>query len=278
MNIIYLEEKIRKHLNEANSLFYEYVFFRETNIFNAESKDAEMEEKFRFDESFEDSLIVLSNCIYSYLDKNKLTSYLELFKKDLMPRMQLVNSVSLNVGHNIDGEPYSPLLHEIWNFLSPFEFIEADKIDMYLKQAGVKYLENILNSTAIIVKSCLESPPKTEPEIYKSVKHVITSVFPDCKHPRSNFLKTAKQYHPDVLIPHIHVAIEYKYANCEEKLKNVIDEISIDQKGYTGDSDYHLFYAVFYTKGSIWSSDRFKKVWDEKEFPKNWKYICVVGE
>jgi len=56
-----------------------------------------------------------------------------------------------------------------------------------------------------------------------------------------------------------------------------MDEILIDVKGYDKNPSYKYFYAVFYTKPGICSRKKFQKLWDEKEFPKNWKSIFVEG-
>lgn len=95
--------------------------------------------------------------------------------------------------------------------------------------------------------------------------------------PSEAFIKTAKAYKPDILLPHLKCAIEYKYAKDENKLIETIDQILVDVKGYDKNASYNLFYAVFYAKPGIWTKKKFKTVWNEKGFPKNWKSIFVVG-
>lgn len=103
-------------------------------------------------------------------------------------------------------------------------------------------------------------------------------MFTGAKSPRSSFIKSFKEYKPDILIPELHAAVEYKYANSAEKLKSTIDQICADVTGYTGDSDYRIFYAVFYVTQDFWGQEMFARVWSEMNFPKNWKAFYIVGK
>ncbi|EPU1022796.1 hypothetical protein ACVUNK_004389, partial [Escherichia coli] len=92
------------------------------------------------------------------------------------------------------------------------------------------------------------------------------------------FLKSFKEYKPDILIPELFTAVEYKYASTEEKLKSTIEQIAADVKGYTGDNDYNIFYAVFYVTTDFWGLEKFMNVWNENKFPQNWIPVYVVGK
>jgi hypothetical protein len=137
-------------------------------------------------------------------------------------------------------------------------------------------LENILNSTAAILNK-RGITPRSEVDVYREVRSTLEAVFPAAKSPKSNFIKTAQEYRPDILVPELHAVIEYKFAESEAKLKSTIAQISDDVKGYTGDTDFNLFYAVFYVKADFWGPEKFKAVWAEKKFPENWRAIYVVG-
>lgn len=79
-------------------------------------------------------------------------------------------------------------------------------------------------------------------------------------------------------MPEIYTAVEYKYADTEAKLKTQIDQVVADTKGYTGDTNYKIFYAVFYVTDDFWGIDKFETAWKEMEFPKNWKGIYIIGQ
>ena len=145
-----------------------------------------------------------------------------------------------------------------------------------MELSGVHYLETVLRNTGQIITTSGEKP-RSETRVYKAVRSVLEAIFPSAKKPQSNFIKTAQVYKPDILITELYSAVEYKYAKDEAKLKTTIGQIADDVKGYTGDPDYKLFYAVFYVTKDFWGQDRFDAVWSEKEFPSNWRAFYVVG-
>ncbi|KOQ70077.1 hypothetical protein [Stenotrophomonas maltophilia] len=174
-----------------------------------------------------------------------------------------------------DGEPYIVFLAQLREFLAPLDVL--NRSSHYLRFAGIKYLETVLNNTASIIQKSGENPT-SETGVYQVVRNVLEAFFPSAISPKSNFLKTAQEYKPDILIPELSTAIEYKYAKDEAKLKATIAQISDDVKGYTGDIDYDLFYAVFYVTSDFWGKEKFDLIWKEKGFPENWRGIYVVGK
>ena len=75
-------------------------------------------------------------------------------------------------------------------------------------------LENILNSTATLLAD-FDIQPKSEPEVYKPMINICKTAFPDNKSCSFKFQKTAKCYNPDILIPSLECAIEFKYGGSE---------------------------------------------------------------
>lgn len=219
------------------------------------------------------SLYLTTVCLLDTLD---LHAYLSQFYRKFSEAFDAHSAASkYDIDHYWSGEPYNVFLADLRQFLTPLDVL-GDK-SRYLKLSGVQYLETILRNTATIIhkaKMC----PNSEAEVYKSVRSVLEVVFPSAKSPKSNFFKTAQEYKPDILLPELSAAIEYKYAEDESKLKATIAQISDDVKGYTGDDDYNLFYAVFYVKEDFWGEDKFNVAWGEKDFPKNWRSFYVVGK
>lgn len=76
-------------------------------------------------------------------------------------------------------------------------------------------LENILNSTATLLAD-FDIQPKSEPEVYKPMINICKTAFPDNKSCSFKFQKTAKCYNPDILIPSLECAIEFKYVKDEK--------------------------------------------------------------
>lgn len=167
---------------------------------------------------------------------------------------------------------FSPELEKMKRFLKAFRGFDIVKNE----NLGLLFLENILSSTSVIL-SDLKIIPKSETEVYNGVKHVINSTFPDYIGLTESFYKQAKHYKPDVLIPSINTAVEYKFARNKERLIKTIEEILIDVNGYSDHSLYKIFYAVFYVSSGVVNNERFKVIWDSYDFPLNWKPILVIG-
>lgn len=233
-------------------------------------KDDELVKPFEYLAS---SLFLATVCL---LDALKLGAYLDQFYKKFGESFDASKAASqFDIDHYWSGEPYNTFLVDLRQFLTPLDVLSDS--ERYLKLSGIQYLEVILGNTATIVHRTGKTP-SSETEVYKLVRNVLEAVFPSAISPRSNFLKTAQEYKPDILLPELSAAVEYKYAEDESKLKAVIAQISDDAKGYTGDSDYNLFYAVFYVKNDFWGAAKFKRAWNEKKFPHNWRALYVVGK
>lgn len=219
------------------------------------------------------SLFITSVCL---LDSSRLHAYLSQFYRKFGESFDSTKAATkYDIDHYWSGEPFNVFLAELRQFLSPLGVLDDES--RYLKLSGIQYLETILRNTATIIYKGGYSPT-SEPEVYKAVRTVLEVIFPSAKSAKSNFLKTAQEYKPDILLPELSAAVEYKYADSEAKLKATIAQISDDVIGYTGDDDYNLFYAVFYVKNDFWGEEKFKTAWNEKKFPQNWRGIYIVGK
>ncbi|MDP2021738.1 MAG: hypothetical protein Q8L16_12660 [Hydrogenophaga sp.] len=210
------------------------------------------------------------------LDAEGMHAYLKQFYLRFGDKFDSAKAASeFEIDHYWSGGPYNSFLSRFRQFASPLDVIgDADR---YLKLSGVQYLETVLKNTAAIIHKSGKAP-KSETDVYKAVRHVLEAIFPTAKSPKANFIKIAQEYKPDILIPELSAAVEYKYAADEARLKSVIAQISDDVKGYSGDDDYNLFYVVFYVTEDFWGESKFKAVWREKEFPNNWRWHYVVGK
>jgi hypothetical protein len=219
------------------------------------------------------SLFLTTVCL---LDSSGLHAYLSQFYRKFGESFDTTKAAS---NYDVDiywsGEPYNIFLSDLRQFLEPLNVIGDDT--RYLKLSGIQYLETILRNTATIIHNG-DHHPTSETDVYKAVRGVLVAIFPSAISPKSNFLKNAQEYKPDILIPELSAAVEYKYADSEAKLKTTIAQISDDVKGYTGDDDYHLFYAVFYVTKDFWGNEKFMRAWSEKQFPPNWRAFYIVGE
>ena len=275
----YLEKRILFLLNEAEmlspSLFNFQIKSSEFKIANNDIPDWIIDGENEFVEPFQKIVNELYQSIVCYLDYLNLYQYLKLFYKTFGHCLN--EEKVMNVTISPDGDYYSTYILEARRFLAVFEFSQSHNL------SGIYYLETILKNTSKIISDItknegIKPKPTSESEVYKYVRLVLEAIFPSSINPKSNFFKTAKTYKPDILIPELGSAVEYKYAQNEEKLKSTIEQIASDAKGYTGDSDYYRFYAVFYVTGDFWGIEKFNKIWNDQEFPKNWKGYYIVGE
>lgn len=227
---------------------------------------------------FQYTLTSLYESVLCYLDENKYSHFTQHFlktfgepfnAKDAVEKTILIEDYPISTRYNL-------FLHTLRRFLRVFEFVEGADFTKHIRSSKTLVLEAMLNNTAQIIFE-MGLQPQSETDVYNAVKHVIKAGFPSSKDAGSNFNKTAKQYKPDILVPELEIAIEYKFADDINRLKAVVDEICADVVNYTGEPNYNEFYAVFYVTSDFWGEDRFKKVWEEKKFPKNWKGIYRVG-
>ncbi|MFT4924078.1 MAG: hypothetical protein ACI8WB_000156 [Phenylobacterium sp.] len=277
----YLENRINKLLIAARDMERD-VADHQLDWVMSESNQEDIDKSWLHEKDeellspFKEICISIYLSVACYLDDKQLHRYLKLFRKIFgsdPKNPKYATGFDFNNYHS--GEHHSIYLAEMSRFLSVFEVMESDN-KKYNNRYGLRYLENILNNTASIIVKSGENPT-SETQIYKQVKCVLEAVFPTAKSPQSSFIKTMKEYKPDILVPELKVAIEYKYAKTKDKLKATVEQIAADVKGYTGDRDYQLFYAVFYVTKDFVGESAFKVMWQEHDFPDNWKYIYVVG-
>lgn len=275
-DIEYQEFKIKKLLNEMSSAYSE-IHFHE----RASSSDPENYDLQNIISILEESFYYMAKSVYflciAYFELKNLSGYLNKFIKQVEPILESSEETLKGAYSEYTDEIHNNLLAVYWSYLQSFAFLSDINNDELFKRTGIVYLESILESTGVIIND-IKISPVTETQVSKAVKFVIKAVYPNASFPRESFQKTANCYKPDILIPSLNCAIEYKYAETEKKLIETIDQILIDVKAYDKNPTYKIFYAVFYVRNNIWSRKRFEAVWKEKEFPNNWKGFYINGK
>lgn len=276
MNKTYQEKKINDIItlleNLLSSIYGLHVLLDNCDDGEEESIKKEIDNSYRkFNMLFKD----LYFTVLAYLEKYGSNEIFKLHKMDLPTVLNKdFNSIETADIDEIEETIYvSPYLQKIRTLLAPFQAFDVD----VNKNVGLVYLENILHNTAVVIKN-LGIHPNSETQVYNAVKFVVQATFPDWINASPEpFIKTAKCYKPDILIPSINTAVEYKFAQDAKTLVKTIEEILIDVVGYSGHHIYKTFYAVFYVKAGICDENRFNIIWNENRFPKNWKPIFVIG-
>jgi len=272
----YQEITIKNSISELSMLIGEIYKMQTQLDFGEPHFEQEIHEQidnieYKFNQKIQDIYLI----IIAYLDSRKNRELLNLFQANLNHIFKPDYNSIQPIYNDDDGEQYfiSPDLDKIKRFLKAYRGFNTQSN----QDIGLVFLENILKNTAVILKD-LNIKPKSEAEVYNGVKHVISSTFPDYIGLTESFYKEAKHYKPDILIPYIQTAIEYKFAKNNQRLTKTIEEILIDVKGYSNHNLYKTFYAVFYISPGITTDLRFKKIWDGYKFPSNWIPILVIGE
>lgn len=169
-----------------------------------------------------------------------------------------------------DDEPSMTIHDEFREFLRSFQEFNTD----YFKKLEVNKLKQILENTNSIIKNT-KTKITNETSIYKPVKWLVEIVYPTTRTlGKARFIKKFTTYHPDILIPEISSAVEYKYIRKGAGIETYLDQIKTDADNYEGDSEYKFFYAIVYfeDKSEI-NPAGFKQAVIEKKFPDNWTLI-----
>jgi hypothetical protein len=96
------------------------------------------------------------------------------------------------------------------------------------------------------------------------------------KAPKADFQGFFKHYEPDILIPELRTAVEYKYARDKKTLDDYLDEVKVDANNYKSDWRYENFVAVLCIDDPKISTEaNIGQAWKDKKFPKNWDLVVV---
>jgi hypothetical protein len=140
---------------------------------------------------------------------------------------------------------------------------------------GLHVFQTILENTAVIIsKSGIDA--HNESSVRNEILKVLRYAFRDAQREVSA-AQIFKVYKPDIGVPSLMAAAEYKYVDSETSLKKALDDIYTDMKGYAGHYDWRNFYAVIYMTAPF----SHQKDWDEQfRFGRadiNWTPIIVNG-
>ena len=170
-----------------------------------------------------------------------------------------------------DLEPELKLIHGFEQFLDTFKTFDYKQS----KEDETNKLVSILKNTGFILKN-INSKFTNEADIYKEIKWVLGLYYPTCRRKnKSSFIQEFKSYNPDILIPELKTAIEYKYINGKaDNIDDFIDQIKIDSANYTSDYRYDNFIAVFYISDiGVATPESIEVAWKAKNIPNNWQLV-----
>lgn len=208
-----------------------------------------------------------------FLELKNVSLYYKMFIDKFQPIINDEKKVCKSRGPLYTDDEPSMIIHdEFREFLRSFQEFDTD----YFQKLEVNKLKQILeNTNQILAKT--NSKVTNETSIYTPIKWFVEIVYPTMRSlGKARFIKKFTTYHPDILIPEISSAVEYKYIRKGTGIGTYLDQIKTDADSYIGDPEYKLFYAVVYfeDKSEI-NPAGFRQAVVEKKFPENWTLIAL---
>lgn len=268
--IKHLEEQIKRTLSYISNIFYE-ISLREEVGFEESDEEYPGVNKQLLSLRIRD----LYYLILAYLEIKEMFLFRELFKEKFETRIANDDGLQKAICYYPDEQPELLIIQDFEQFLKVFGFFD----NSFQKNEELTKLKSILQNTDFVLKNC-NTEVNNETDIYKQVKWVLGLYYPKCRNKsKARFIQQFKTYNPDILIPELKTAIEYKYVNSStDNIDDFIDQVKIDATNYVGDTDYENFIAVIYIEdSSIATPEHINEAWKSKRFPKNWELIVING-
>jgi hypothetical protein len=264
----HLEKQIVEDLQNLNYLFSELSWL--------DQEEANYEIEFKLKEDFENLIDRIFLSLVAYFEVLNLPIFLSRFISHFEQKIK-ERKIYEKYYHEDSGEFISETLTDIFAFLRPFILFSEDE-EYVLRKKGIIYLNRVLENTDRIIK--LQGKVcNNESDIYKTVKPYIEIFFPQAAHTEGHvILNKLKCYKPDLFIPDLHSAVEYKLIDEKSDIAKTISEIADDVIGYKekiGKIGYNIFYTVYYIKNVSITKERLSELWKEREYPENWNLIAV---
>jgi hypothetical protein len=215
--------------------------------------------------------------IFAYIESREMYQLLNFFKETFQEKIKSTDNDSLleTVTLHPEGAEELKIISDFEKFLDVFKGFDY----RIVKEEELKKVSSILKNTHFILENT-KCKVNNEADIYKEVKWVLSIYYPSTRNKnKARFIQEFKTYNPDILIPELKIAIEYKYiADIKDNVDNFIDQIKIDSINYVGDHNYENFIAVIYiADAKIATAEQIELSWKSKQFPANWDLVIVDG-
>lgn len=268
--IKYISEEIKKTISSIESGHFQWI------MRNEYGSEHDLEEYKGWTEIWIRTRIRdLYYLLLAYFEARSMTCYLATFKEKFSIIIQNDDEIFKSELTHPEGEPELEVITGFRQFLDPFKFFDYRQT----REDEKMKLISILNNTEFILKNC-NTHIKNESDLYKQVKWVLALYYPTCRQlNKASFIQQFKVYNPDILIPELKTAIEFKYVKSDsDNIDDFIDQIRVDAANYTDDVRYENFIAVIYLQNtSIATPSNIQESWKAKNFPNNWELITVNG-
>lgn len=140
---------------------------------------------------------------------------------------------------------------------------------------GLRVFETMLQNTPKIIERAGLSP-SNETEVKDEVRDVLRFAFRDVVR-EVPIPKSIKTYRPDIGVPSLMAAAEYKFIDSTQEAKAALDGIYADMRGYSGHHAWRSFYAVLYMTGNFYTQADVDHEFRLVKADLDWTPLVVVG-
>ncbi len=265
----YLEEKITKLISAIEREHFQFVM--------TENYEPGYKEEFPgWTEAWlKEQIIRLYTFITAYLEIKQMNVMLHSFKEKFESQINRRENLLKTELNHPEGEAELIVVTEFKRILEAYKDfgIIEDHVD------ETKRLKSILRNTCYILKK-IDRPIDNEADIYNEIKWILGLYFPTARSKaKASFIQQFKTYNPDILIPEIKTAIEYKYIRTKkDNVDEYLDQIKVDSQNYVDDLRFENFIAVVYIADpSLATPEHIEQAWKAKQIPINWTLIVASG-
>ncbi|GGK64073.1 hypothetical protein ACD591_01125 [Rufibacter glacialis] len=266
--IKYIEKEIKKTISSISHEHFQYIM---NSSFSGYEEEHQGWTNYRLRTRLRD----LYYLILTYLEAKGMPLLLQTYREKFSKVIEDDGLILESEMAHPEGDHELKLIIGFKQFLDPFKYFDYNQS----KEDETKKLISILKNSGFIIKNT-KSKVANEADIYNEVKWVIGLYYPTCRRKnKSSFIQEFKTYNPDILIPELKTAIEFKYIkNKTDNFDNFIDQIKVDSANYTDDYRYEKFIAVFYISDiGLATPESIEVAWKAKKIPNNWELV-ITGD
>jgi len=257
----YIEEQIKRALSTVEHVHYQHM------------KGTQMKEQYPGQNNvwFKTRLNDLYLLVLAYIEGREMFHLLKIFRSNFEQAMQDDEQLLALKPGKTDEEAELTVLLGFKQFLKPFKCFDYK----YVKEEETKKLSSILRNTGFILKN-MQSEIINESDIYNQIRWMLGLYYPSTMRKNTtSFNEPFKLYNPDILIPELNAAIEYKYIDgTAENIDQFLSDLRADACNCMDANRYSNFYAVLYIENvTIATPENIEVAWRSKRFPDNWNLI-----
>jgi len=264
----YLSKKITTLMQNVRNEHYQVIM--------GQQYDGYFEEEYRGYTEFwiRERIKDIYYLIQAFLELKNLSSMARRFEREFLTSIIDPKKLMETYQSHPDAFEENALLAEFDRYLMPSKEFQADFKEIS-KQSS--QLISVLGNTGHIL-NYLKATISNEADIYKIMQWFLSQYYPSTKlTQKAGFIQRFKTYRPDILIPELKTAIEYKYLDKpQDNVDTFLDQVSVDAKNFIGDPSYDNFVAVLYFEHVVTATpESILVAWNEKNFPRNWKLVIT---